>query len=226
MTLPIEYKGELHEIHLVNFTVDPQEVASLLPAPLKLRLFDGRAMISMVDVSLRKMRPTFLPGFLNFNYQHVAFRLLIEDQAYNQDGNQKGIYFLRSFTDKPLIVTGGQWTTDYNLENAELRNLPRGLEVRQKDKVVAYNLLGPDPNPEINPELKSVIGAIDRAYTADNQNHVYRTRIMREHWPLIPMQVQRFKNTFFKTARLEGVFKVPEVIHYRWLPQRRIRPCA
>ena len=242
--LPIEYKGELHEIHLINFTVDPAEVEPYLPPPLKLRLFNGRAMISMVDVSLRKMHPRFLPGLLHFNYQHVAFRLLIEDSEYNEDGTHKGIYFLRSFTDKPLIVTGGQLTTNYNLEQAGLMNLPRGLEVRQGEEVVSYNLLGSAPSQlpgadrtpvyikeadtgaKKRKELHRVIGAIDRAYTADEHGRVFKTQIMREKWPLVPMEVQSFKCTFFKTAKLEGVFKVPEVIHYRWLPQKEVKKCA
>lgn len=224
--LPIEYKGELHEIHLINFTVDPAEVLPYLPKPLKPRLFNGRAMISMVDVSLRKMHPKFLPGALSFNYQHVAFRLLVEDNEYNEDGENKGIYFFRSFTDKPLIVTGGKLTTNYNLEQAGLRNLPRGLEVRQGGDIVRYNLLGPAPNPQKFKDLEQVVGAIDRAYTADEDGKVYKTQIMREKWPLVPMATEKFECTFFKTAKLVGVFKVPEVIHYRWLPQTAVKKCA
>ncbi len=57
--LPIRYTGELHEVKLINFSVDKSEVESLVPWNLVVRDFGGRAMISMVDVDLRHMHPTF-----------------------------------------------------------------------------------------------------------------------------------------------------------------------
>jgi len=107
--LPIRYTGELHAVKLINFSVEKSEVESLVPWNLVVRDFGGRAMISMVDVDLRHMHPTFLPEKMHFNYRHVGFRLLLEDSQRNSDERNKGIFFLKSFTDQPLVVKGGQW---------------------------------------------------------------------------------------------------------------------
>ena len=80
--IPIHYKGELHDVRLVNFLVPMEEVMKGVPANIKIRNFSGRAMISMVDVKLKNMRPVAMP-FLKFNYRHIAFRLLVDDSQYN-----------------------------------------------------------------------------------------------------------------------------------------------
>ena len=221
--IPIKYMGELHDVRLVNFSVDISEVEKLVPAGIRVRNFNGRGMISMVNVMLKKMHPSFIPGAINFNYRHVAFRLLIEDSDLNK-GQNKGIYFLRSFTDKPLIVMGGKWLTDYNLESAQLTSTESMLELKQGDKLLTY-ALDETVIPVRNEELYKVIGSIDRAYSVLDKE-LRMVQIMREKWPIEPVECYHFQTNFFKTAKLEGAFKVNEVIHYQWLPPKTIRPCA
>src|SRR5688572_13724138 len=129
--LRLQFKGELHEIHLVNFSVDAAELQYQIPAPIKPRIHQGRALISMVDVHLRNMRVgacgklpilRFLP--IQFHYQHIGFRVLVEDAAWNPEHEHKGIFFLSSFTDRAKMVWGGGLLTNYRLEKAELVNHP------------------------------------------------------------------------------------------------------
>src|SRR6188472_940138 len=71
--IPIHYKGELHDVRLINFSVAMEELKDKVPASIKIRSINGRAMISMVDVKLKNMRPVLAP-FARFNYRHIAFR--------------------------------------------------------------------------------------------------------------------------------------------------------
>lgn len=215
--------GELHEVKLVNLSVDISEVENLVPAGIRVRNFNGRAIISLVNVMLKNMHPSFVPEAFGFNYRHVAFRLLVEDSHLN-DGQSKGIYFLRSFTDKPMIVLGGQLLTDYNLENAQLTCTESMLELKQGDKFLTY-ALDESVIPQKNEELFKVIGSIDRAYSVLG-NDLRMVRIMREKWPIEPVECYHFQTNFFITARLEGAFKVNEVIHYQWLPPQNVTSCV
>jgi Uncharacterized conserved protein (COG2071) len=219
----LQFTGELHEIHLVNFSVDPAELRDLIPAPLKLRLVHGRAMISMVDVHLRNMRATSKLFPFRFAYQHIGFRVLIEDARWNAEKSNKGIYFLRSFTERPFMAWAGNLLTNYRLENAELVDFPAGLEMQAGDQFLKYHLAGPDLTPDSKLlELQQTIGAIDRAWAVEN-HELQKTQIVREKWPLLPMKCTRFSTNFFETARLEGVFKVPEKILYTWLPAESVQ---
>ena len=221
--IPRTCAGELHQVRLINFSVDKAEVLPYLPAGLQVRDFHGRALISMVNVRLRNMRPGFLPEALHFNYQHIGFRLLLDDAPYS-DGVPKGIYFLRSFTDKALLVLGGSWLTNYKLEKAAIENKGEEFALRQGDHYLRYRLQDKQPQ-QVNEELRQMVGALDRAYAFVGEELV-RVQIMRERWPLAWATCTGFETNYFKTARFEGAFQVPEVIHYQWLPPKPVAPCV
>ncbi|MES2734343.1 MAG: DUF2071 domain-containing protein [Bacteroidota bacterium] len=217
--IPIRYFGELHEIKLVNFSVEKSEVESLVPWNLVVRDFNGRAMISIVNVALKHMHPSFMPERLHFNYRHIGFRLLLEDSFRNNDGQNKGIFFLKSFTDQPLIAAGGQWMTDYNLELADMIATDDMLALKQGDHFLNYVLDEQPPKPSGN--LQTTIGALDRAYSVMG-GQVRMVQIQREKWPIEEVNCAYFKTDFFKTARLEGAFRVQETIYYEWTPPQNV----
>ena len=216
--IPIQYKGELHDVRLVNFSVAMEELENNLPAGIKIRDFDGRGLVSMVDVKLRNMRPLFLPPFCHFNYRHVAFRLLVDDSMFN-GGMNKGIFFYRSFTNNALIVPGGKLLTDYNLSLATIEEKDDVVAIQQGKSHVKYSIgKSVEPSRE-NEELKMTVGALDRAYSVLGKS-IRVTQIQREKWPIEPVRCAGFENTFFKTAKLEGAFRVFETIYYQWLPPK------
>jgi hypothetical protein len=51
-------------------------------------------------------------------------------------------------------------------------------------------------------------------------------QIMREKWPIEWVKCTHFETDFFKTARLEGAFKVKEMIDYEWLPVHKVHTLA
>ena len=222
--IPITYQGELHDIVLVNFSVARDEVSHLLPEELKVREINGRAMISMVNVKLRNMRPALAGKMIRFNYQHVGFRLLVQGKGQSGD-DDRNIFFLKSFTNKPLMAWGGSVLTDYRLAVAELFNYKLNLDFRHKQQILSYTLDLERPVDSPDRALRETIGKIDRAL-AVHEKGVRCTQIMREKWPLEEVYCTDFKTNFFKTAQLEGVFRVPEVIHYTWLPPQPVRALA
>jgi hypothetical protein len=219
--IPIKYLGELHDVRLINFSVDIKEVRDKVPPSIKVRDFNGRALFSMVDVKLKNMHPSFIPSVFHFDYRHIAFRLLVEDASYNA-GVNKGLFFFRSFTDKPLIVTGGKLFTDYNLESANISEIEQGVEVVQGNNWIHYSIGAPLVNPsEEILELKKTVGVLDRAYSLLGQT-LRVTQIQREKWPIQPVECNDFSTSFFESAKLEGAFKVFETIYYQWLPPKSI----
>ncbi|MEL6653813.1 MAG: DUF2071 domain-containing protein [Bacteroidota bacterium] len=220
--LPLHFKGELHDIVLVNFSVAMDEVRDRVPESIIAKDFAGRALISMVNVKLKRMRLKGLPPGLGFDYQHIGFRLLVKDRQYTPEVEQdRGIYFLDSFTSRPLMAWGGSLLTDYRLQKAEIFNQQHSLDLRCGEQILSYRVAENEAAEQHNHELLQTVGAIDRAYsTLGSQLRV--TQIMREKWPLVPMKALDFRTNFFRSAHLEGVFRVPEVIYYQWLPARNL----
>ncbi|MBC7920134.1 MAG: DUF2071 domain-containing protein [Ferruginibacter sp.] len=222
--IPVRYVGELHDVRLINFSVDKSEVESRVPWHLVVRDFGGRAMISMVDVSLKRMHPSFVPESLHVNYRHVSFRLLLEDSHRNVDGQNRGLFFLESFTDQPLIAQGGRWMTDYNLELATMVATDEQFTLKQRthagDRWLHYALDGQVPKGGgCEGGLQEIVGALDRAYSV-RDGQVRMVRIQPEKWPIERVNCTRFETNFFRTARLEGAFRVKEMIHYQWHPSQ------
>lgn len=226
-TLPIEYTGDLHDVELVQFSLAPEEVAPALPHPLKPRLFGGRAVVSLVHVMLRGMRPSFTPRPFHFDYRHIAFRLLVDDSKLDPEGLARGIFFVRSFTDRPVLARAGSLLTHYRLTPARIEAEPEGLAVRQAGKALSYlRAAGEEPGaPGLFgdwDQARAVLGSLDRAYAVDPAGGIWRTRILRPDWPIEPLAVSGFATDFFTTARFECAFKVREVIPYRWLAPARV----
>lgn len=211
--IPLSYAGELHEVRLVNFTVDMDEVRDLVPKELRIRNFGGRAMISLVNVSLEKMHPVFLPQNFCFHYRHVAFRLLLDDSVMNE-GMCHGIYFLRSFSQSPVVAAGANMLTDYRMEAAEIRNLDRMMSLRRGDRYFNYAL---DTGAAITADQTQleIIGALDRAY-AVHEGAIRMVRIMREKWPLRPVECYLLETNFFSSAKPVSAFVIDQVIPYVW----------
>ena len=219
---PLRYTGQLHEVTLINFSVDPQFLPSL-PKGIRPRLFEGRALISMVDVHLRNMQANlwYLP--FKFAYHHIAFRLLIHDEAWTEDGNAHGIHFLQSFTDRPFMVRAGNSLTDYKFSLAHIEDLPESMRLELDGKLIHYCLTGQPLEPSNAVlGLQKVLGSIDRAYS-EKDGDILVTRIMREQWPLRPRNCSAFRMDFFPGARFEAAFTVPGVIDYTWLPAQKVQ---
>ncbi len=221
--IPIRYIGELHHVRLINFSVEKEEVLPLLPAGIQPRDYKGRALISMVNVKLSSMRPDFLPKSLGFNYQHIGFRLLIDDAAYSQ-GQQKGIYFIKSFTENALVALGGKLFTNYKLEKAHIIDAFEGFSLHKGNAFLRYRLTA-KPTYPLEEGLKDNVASVDRAYSFIG-NQLMKVQIMRESWPVRWIGCEDFETTFFETARLEGAFEVCGTIPYEWLPPQPVLPCA
>ena len=193
---------------------------SRVPWHLVVRDFGGRAMISMVDASLKRMHPSFVPESLHVNYRHVGFRLLLEDSYRNFDGRNRGLFSLESFTDQPLIAQGGRWMTDYNLELAAIVSTDEQFTLQHRTddahRWLHYALDG-QPSDEDGQGLQEIVGALDRVYSV-RDGQVRMVRIQPEKWPIERVNCTRFETNFFRTARLEGAFRVKEMIHYQWSP--------
>lgn len=209
----MKFKGELHKVKLINFSVDIEEVINRVPKGLKILQENGKAIISMVDVQLKQMRTKWVP-FLNFEYRHVAFRLLLDDKELSKNENPQGIFFLKSFSKNIPLNFAGNLIGNYQLTFANIKEHEGAFSLQQKNSFVEYAL---DANEKIeqNQELFQKIKRIDRAYASQN-NETYVTKIAREDWPIQPVKCYHFATNFFKSAQFLGAFEVKDIIQYTW----------
>src|SRR4051812_7364954 len=77
MQIPV-IRGVIDRRILVNYQVDLAVLARLLPAPFRPKVVHGVGMVGICLIRLKKVRPTFLPGWLGIASENAAHRTAVE----------------------------------------------------------------------------------------------------------------------------------------------------
>jgi hypothetical protein len=106
MQLPV-IRGVIDRRILVNYRVDPDVLAGLLPAPFRPKLVNGKGMAGVCLIRLKNIRPRFLPGFLGISSENAAHRIAVQ---WDQDGKtREGVFIPRRDTSSRLnTLLGGR----------------------------------------------------------------------------------------------------------------------
>jgi hypothetical protein len=77
MRIPV-IRGVIDRRILVNYRVDPNVLARLLPAPFRPKVVHGVGLVGICLIRLKKVRPTFLPSWLGISSENAAHRVAVE----------------------------------------------------------------------------------------------------------------------------------------------------
>jgi hypothetical protein len=100
-------RGVIDRRILVNYRIDPDVLARVLPAPFRPLQINGWGMGGICLIRLKQVRPRFLPGVLGFSSENAAHRIAVE---WDQDGTQhEGVFVPRRDTSSQLnLLLGGR----------------------------------------------------------------------------------------------------------------------
>jgi uncharacterized protein YqjF (DUF2071 family) len=89
-------KGVIDRRVLINYTVDPEIIAKLIPKPFRPHMYKGKAIVGICLIRLKDIRPKGLPAFMGLSSENGAHRIAVE---WNDDGEVKqGVYIPRRDT--------------------------------------------------------------------------------------------------------------------------------
>ena len=95
MKLPA-IEGLIRRRLLVNYRVDPQVVARLLPEGFRPKLHAGHAIAGICLIRLEEVRPTFLPAWTGIASENAAHRIAV---TWTDEGREmEGVYIPRRDT--------------------------------------------------------------------------------------------------------------------------------
>src|ERR1019366_952586 len=106
MQIPV-IRGIIDRRILVNYRVDPDVLARMVPAPFPPKLVNGAGMAGACLVRLKGIRPRFVPSFLGISSENAAHRIAVE---WDQGGETKeGVFIPRRDTSSRLnTMLGGR----------------------------------------------------------------------------------------------------------------------
>lgn len=93
---------------LINFTVDPDIIAQIIPAPFIPKIYKGKAIVGICLIRLKDIKPKGLPNFIGVSSENGAHRIAVEwDEG---DEVKEGVFIPRRDTSLRLnSVIGGKF---------------------------------------------------------------------------------------------------------------------
>jgi hypothetical protein len=98
-------KGVIDRRILVNYRVDTDALAAVLPAPFRPKLVNGHGIAGICLIRLKQIRPRFLPRFVGIASENAAHRIAVE---WEQNGKvREGVYIPRRDTSSRINALAG-----------------------------------------------------------------------------------------------------------------------
>ncbi len=215
----------------------PEDVLRpLLPPGLTLDTFEGCGFVAIALVQTEQLRPAFLPSLFGQNFFLAGYRIFTRaGQAL------RGLYILRSDTDRQLMVRTGNLFTHYRYSLCEAECAEKAgtlhWQIRtpsaEADLSVTADLTSaPAPLPAGSPFADLKIArrfAGPLPYTFDYEastGSIIAVRGLREAWDPQPVRVMVEKANYLhrfgtERPRLANAFYLHDV-PYRWESGRKI----
>ena len=240
MRLPV-VRGIIERRILINFRVEPQALAGVLPAPFRPRLVRGVGLAGICLIRLSQLRPRFLPARWGLASENAAHRIAVEwDDA---GGIRQGVYVHRRDTSSRFnVLAGGRaFPGIHHYARFDVRETaPRYcIRVNSDDGSVCVNV-----ECEICRDLNrgSVFSSLREAseffeagslgYSPTLQPAVFDgLELKTMQWSVVPLDVTRVESSFFEdrsifppgTVNFDCALLMREIEH-EWVQQPLLCP--
>jgi hypothetical protein len=199
-----------------TFAIPKEQVQHLIPECLELDTFDGKwAFIAVAMVQTRSLRPKGFPKILGNDFFLIGYRVFV--RYTNQAGkNLRGLYILRSETNKKKMKFLGNIFTHYNYTTTDIhQRRHNGTTEISSDKSgfnvgidnSGENISLPVGSPFTDwKEARRFAGPLPFTFTynpADKK--VLIIEGVRENWKPMPVKVIEYNFSFIDRMKLNDV---------------------
>jgi hypothetical protein len=201
---------------VLTYAVPKEELQKFIPECLSLDTFeDTWAFIAVAMVKTRYLRPKGFPKFLGNDFVLTGYRIFVR---YNTSYGKRlrGLYIIRSETDKAKMALLGNIFTHYNYQRTDIKfsRNPKQIEVvstksnlsvkvEERDGEIALPVDSPFKDWK---EARRFAGPLPFTFTYDSdKQEVLIIEGVREDWVPKPVKVLESKVGFVDSLQLEGV---------------------
>lgn len=201
-------RGVIDRRILVNYRVEPEVVAGVLPRPFRPQLVDGWGIAGICLIRLKQIRPTWLPSPIGISSENAAHRIAVQWEA--QGGQRCGVYIPRRDTSSLLnTMAGGRlFPGTHHRARFDVRETADDFHVQMQsldgsahvcvDGRVAAKL----PAESVFPSLAEASKFFEDGslgYSPHGSNGRFDGLELRSfNWQVQPLSVQRVESSFFE----------------------------
>lgn len=215
---------------VLTFAVPKEQVKHLIPECLTLDTFqDEWAFIAIAMVQTKDLRPKGFPKFMGNDFFLIGYRVFVRYK--NAAGkNLRGLYILKSETDKKKMELMGNTFTHYNYTTTDITTVNKKSVREIKSATSKFNVTidmseGKIALPPHSPfadwkEARRFAGPLPFTFTYNKKTkEVLVIEGVRQNWTPIPVKIIDYKfeflNSFkFNDSHLANAFVIKNIPYY------------
>jgi uncharacterized protein YqjF (DUF2071 family) len=213
---PFAVEAFFDSSHVFTFAVPKEQVKHLVPECLQLDTHQDKwAFIAVAMVQTKALRPKGFPKMLGNDFFLIGFRVFV--RFTNQAGkNLRGLYILKSETDKKKMEFFGNIFTHYNYTTTDITQSRSNDVLTIASKKSGFNVHidereeEPIALPAGSPftdwkEARRFAGPLPFTFTYNKEKReVLIIEGVRENWKPEPVNVLSYNFSFLDHMKLQG----------------------
>ncbi len=213
---PFAVEAFFERSDVLAFAVPKEELEPLIPECLSLDTFEDKwVFIAVAMVQTKGLRPKGFPKFMGNDFFLSGYRIFVRYRN-NAGKIMRGLYILKSETDKAKMVLGGNTFTHYKYSKIKVIREENGITTRISSPTTGMNILfeepeGDVPLPEGSPfpdwkQARKFAGPLPFTFTYNKpKREVTIIQGVRQNWKPKPLRVLEYDIPFVNGLNLEGV---------------------
>jgi uncharacterized protein YqjF (DUF2071 family) len=215
---------------VLTFAVPKEQLERLIPPCLELDTFQDKwAFIAVALVQTKGLRPKGFPKFLGNDFFLIGYRVFV--RYTTQKGKRlRGLYILKSETDKAKMKLFGNIFTHYNYSTTDITTIEDEQELlisskRSKFEFKLAHTTDQIALPEHSPftdwkEARKFAGPLPFTFTFNSKtNEVLIIEGVRQNWTPKPVSVLHYNVDFLRTLNIQNpifanAFIIQEIPYY------------
>lgn len=200
---------------VLTFAIPKEQIEILIPECLTLDTFQDKwAFIAVAMVQTKDLRPKGFPKFMGNNFFLIGYRVFVR-YTTNAGKNLRGLYILKSETDKKKMEFMGNIFTHYNYTTTDIQQTEQDKtkEITSIKSNFKLKLDKSEKNislPEHSPfadwkEARRYAGPLPFTFTYNKETkEVLIIEGVRQNWTPNPVNVIEYDFEFLRTLKLQN----------------------
>ena len=200
---------------VITFAVLKEELQSLIPECLELDTYNDKyAFIAVAMVQTKDLRPKGFPKFIGNDFFLIGYRIFVR-YTNNRGKRLRGLYILKSETDKRKMEFMGNIFTHYNyattdISQTENTNTREITSIKSGFKITLEKTEGEISLPKNSPfkdwaEARRFAGPLPFTFTYNAQKkEILIIEGVRQNWTPKPVSVLDYDFSFLKSFKFES----------------------
>ena len=200
---------------VLTFAIPKEELQNLIPECLKLDTFQDKwAFVAVAMVQTKDLRPKGYPKFMGNNFFLIGYRIFVR-YTNNAGKSLRGLYILKSETDKNKMAFMGNIFTHYNYSTTDInqiqhKNSNEIVSNKSKFKITVDNTESEISLPKYSPfvdwkEARRYAGPLPFTFTYNKKTkEVLIIEGVRQNWKPSPIKIIDYNIEFLSSLKLKN----------------------